>query len=65
MIVTIWALGLNLSACQKIDYLKTYGFILGPERENWIRAKYIARAFVRIDALKVDNEKFQGKKKQI
>ena len=36
--------------------------ILGPERENWIRAKYIARAFVRIDALKVDNEILQGKK---
>ncbi len=32
----------------------------GSERENWIRAKYIARAFVRIDALKVDGEKCQG-----
>lgn len=33
----------------------------GPERENWIRAKYIARAFVRIDALDVDKTEYQGK----
>jgi hypothetical protein len=32
----------------------------GPERDNWIRAKYIARAFVRIDALNVDETKYQG-----
>jgi hypothetical protein len=34
----------------------------GPERENWIRAKYIARAFVRIDALNVDADQYQGEK---
>ena len=33
-----------------------------PERENWIRAKYIARAFVRIDALNVDEKMQNGEK---
>lgn len=28
----------------------------GPERENWIRAKYIAKAFVRINALALDSK---------
>ena len=32
----------------------------GPARDNWIRAKYIARAFVRIDALEVDETKYKG-----
>jgi Arf-GAP/coiled-coil/ANK repeat/PH domain-containing protein len=30
------------------------------ERENWIRAKYIARAFVKMDILNADWEKHKG-----
>lgn len=34
---------------------------IAAERENWIRAKYIARAFVKVDVLNFESDKYRGR----